>query len=624
MTITVSDDTALDITGSMTVECWASLKPNTNDVHALISKAGIFSMVVGVSDSNNPGFKVYIGDGTNYTYSLEDTQVWIDDHWHHFAFSFVDNTRARLYVGGNLVKEDTSVSTSLSTNANDLLFGEDTINSWTLNGVLDGIRLWSDERTQSEIDDQRHVTLTGNEGNLNGYWPLDDGSGSTANDATANDNDGTLASDGDWVQRTTDNTGFFRSPTGEADLGLSQPLAARITGTDNYGAGDGTVRAYLDVSVPELPRKAKKQRVIFRRNGSNEWRVADDLFNSDNRVTVRIDELSPDVQYEVATKGFSSVSSETKTILAENSPFTTEQKSEDPADVQNLTASQEGKTIYLSWDAVPDKDVRHYDIRRRSPNSGTSWSNAKKETPSVNTEQRISLPKDAGDVEFLVKAVDTSENESTNFASVTVGMTQSPVVITSDTTFVVPPATTTLLVSGTGAGAGGGGSLDNQTVEAGGGGAGENVLKKIVNVTPGESISINLGTGGSGGSGGSSPNNGSDGGTTTFGSYLSLSGGQGGEANNNSGKDGTGGLSGGGWHDMAPKSKGQDGEDFTQGGGSGAPSLFGSGGLGGGKPNNSNNNGNDGEKGAGGGGAIGGTSNNNGGAGGDGFIIIEF
>lgn len=57
----------------------------------------------------------------------------------------------------------------------------------TLNadGLFDDIRMWSDIRTTSEIDDNAAVELVGDEANLEGYWKLNN----DATDSTANGND---------------------------------------------------------------------------------------------------------------------------------------------------------------------------------------------------------------------------------------------------------------------------------------------------------------------------------------------------------------------------------------------------------------------------------------------------
>ena len=107
---------------------------------------------------------------------------------------------------------------------------------------------------------------------------------------------------------------------------------------------------------------------------------------------------------------------------------------------------------------------------------------------------------------------------------------------TSNDTFNVPSDVSIVFLTGCGGGGGGGGGGNAGNPEGGGGGgAGQCAIKHPWHVTPSDSISVTIG---SGGSGGVSNNNGSDGGTTTFGTF-SLDGGNMGETSiDNSGTGG--------------------------------------------------------------------------------------
>jgi hypothetical protein len=61
------------------------------------------------------------------------------------------------------------------------------------------VRIWSDVRTQAEVDTSKFDYLIGTEGDLIGYWKFDEGTGTTLDDETAASNDGTI---------TTGTTGF--------------------------------------------------------------------------------------------------------------------------------------------------------------------------------------------------------------------------------------------------------------------------------------------------------------------------------------------------------------------------------------------------------------------------------
>ena len=59
-------------------------------------------------------------------------------------------------------------------------------------------------RSQSEIQNNMHKILNGDESNLVAYYPFDHTSGTALSDRTTNDNDGTLKNmtDDDWVTST--------------------------------------------------------------------------------------------------------------------------------------------------------------------------------------------------------------------------------------------------------------------------------------------------------------------------------------------------------------------------------------------------------------------------------------
>ena len=57
---------------------------------------------------------------------------------------------------------------------------------------MSDVRLWSDVRTQAEIQANKDIILSGNESNLKGYWKLDEGSGSVAFDSSPSGYDGTI------------------------------------------------------------------------------------------------------------------------------------------------------------------------------------------------------------------------------------------------------------------------------------------------------------------------------------------------------------------------------------------------------------------------------------------------
>lgn len=154
--------------------------------------------------------------------------------------------------------------------------------------------------------------------------------------------------------------------------------------------------------------------------------------------------------------------------------------------------------------------------------------------------------------------------------------------------FTVPDGVTTIYLSGCAAGGGGASGATNNggqssLVGGGGGGAGQSIIKQAYSVTPGQVISITIGSGGNGAQAPASGGgyNGNAGGNTTVSGLVTLIGGTGGYAggivtNNSAGGGGAGGYGGEGY---PAGSSGADG-NYAGNGGSGASSMFGGGGGG--------------------------------------------
>lgn len=178
--------------------------------------------------------------------------------------------------------------------------------------------------------------------------------------------------------------------------------------------------------------------------------------------------------------------------------------------------------------------------------------------------------------------------------------------VTATGNFTVPAGIYKILVKAWGGGGGGAGSALNH---CGGGGGSGSYSESYLNVTPGQVIACTIGAGGSGGTG---ANNGTAGGSTSFGAYVTCGGGLFGYANGTAGQGGPvgvglyalPGLAGQGGNLISSSSTG------TSGGGYGAGYGL-------------NNTGSSGVANTGSGGA-GGTNGTDGGAGGSGVIYVLY
>lgn len=109
--------------------------------------------------------------------------------WQHLAVVFKPGVGIDFYKNGQKV---TLASIGFDTNDANVNFGRNPQTSEYFAGIIDEVRVWSGQRTEAEILAAMNSPLTGNEPNLAGYWPLDEGAGATTVDYSGNANHGTL------------------------------------------------------------------------------------------------------------------------------------------------------------------------------------------------------------------------------------------------------------------------------------------------------------------------------------------------------------------------------------------------------------------------------------------------
>lgn len=91
-------------------------------------------------------------------------------------------------------------------------------------------------------------------------------------------------------------------------------------------------------------------------------------------------------------------------------------KTKPPADVTGFSAVQNGDMVVIQWDQVPDVDLAGYEIRY-NPGTNLTWGDATPLNKVIRGTQIIASTIPEGNQTILIKAFDTSENESTNVAS---------------------------------------------------------------------------------------------------------------------------------------------------------------------------------------------------------------
>jgi len=237
----------LQITGDQTIEMW--LRPTD------------------FSSRRNPWAKAYAGEGT----ITQETNGWLTffwgnlgsnsgsnpanyqafnsqralplNEWTHIAIvRDLTNGILRWYFDGELTNEAAPFYPAAVAGANSALIGDGYTTGFA--GQIDEVRVWNTARTQAEIQANRNARLAGTELGLAGYWPFEEGAGTSTADGTAAGNAGTLGTGGtipSWI----DSFAPFENP-----LLVIEDVAQSITldGTD----ADGDALTAVVTLLPEF------------------------------------------------------------------------------------------------------------------------------------------------------------------------------------------------------------------------------------------------------------------------------------------------------------------------------------------------------------------------------------
>ena len=228
----------LNLTSSISIETWIK-------TDGLGSRQTILGK--GYTSSGEPyyqyhvevrsGGEVYFPLSLGGTRQSAETSATLASQWHHIACVY-NGSVIKVYIDGE-EEASSNASGSISTYSSSFYIGAYSGASGGIGpfeGQIDEVRIWSDARTVTEIRDNMHKELAGDESGLVAYYKMSDGTGTSLTDNSSNSNTGTLtnmnASD-DWVTS--------QAPIG--DLGSSYKTDTegiwKTTGTNASDASDG-------------------------------------------------------------------------------------------------------------------------------------------------------------------------------------------------------------------------------------------------------------------------------------------------------------------------------------------------------------------------------------------------
>lgn len=186
LSIADADQTGLDLTTSISIEFWFQPQTSTPANMEFVSKllatgnqrsyrCNYNSGRIGFGMSANGSFGYY----RYYTYSFTAFE------WYHLAFTKASGTgNVKLYINGTNVTTYSFPITTMYNGTAPFCIGANPAPASYVDGYMDDVRVWSDERTAAEIIDNMDRELTGNESGLVGYWRFNN----NGNDFTTNNN----------------------------------------------------------------------------------------------------------------------------------------------------------------------------------------------------------------------------------------------------------------------------------------------------------------------------------------------------------------------------------------------------------------------------------------------------
>jgi hypothetical protein len=255
----VDADSVVTITGPLTIEFWAKRASTAANSMAAISQGGLRpaenQLQIGFRATSGVFFFELLGSPS---FQLETDLAYTDTDWHHWACTFDNSNNVRIYRDGEFLKSGNAGSNYSQTDRFHVASFEGGLPYF--NGTIDEVRLWSTQRSESDIRTYMCKKLNLPQSNLTLYYRMDVLFQKFSNEDfvrdLANDHDARLiGSIGDLPQHI-----FSGAAVGEVStfaytsfttLSLSHPDGDQLT-TDNFSGGPDGIHIYQVNQAPNF------------------------------------------------------------------------------------------------------------------------------------------------------------------------------------------------------------------------------------------------------------------------------------------------------------------------------------------------------------------------------------
>ncbi len=192
----------------------------------------------------------------------------------------------------------------------------------------------------------------------------------------------------------------------------------------NVILSDGTIGSIIEVyflkpiQTSYLVSRYKEAKIYLSDDNGVSWQAAG---STSEEFFATKDTLKTGSSYKVAVVSVSTEGAESSINSSPQASITIAGKSLPPANITGFAISQHGDQLNLSWNPVPDLDLARYVIKK-----GSEWATGDLIAEKVDVTEFSSPIGQIGEQTYMIKAVDTSGNESVNTALYTINVSPPP------------------------------------------------------------------------------------------------------------------------------------------------------------------------------------------------------